>query len=91
MSSTTPKSSILLSGGNKNGKIYILRGCTGVGKSTHAKEKKKENPCGTIICSADDYFKKQGTYKNISGGIYKAHLKCQQKFLEAIKKKKILL
>ena len=54
--------------------LYIIRGCPGSGKSTFAKK------LGTrAICSADDYFMRNGEYKWSSLFIPTAHGWCKRK------------
>ena len=63
-------------------KVYILRGVSGSGKSTWAKKKAQEDPEGTSICSADDYFRdKEGNYNFNPSKLTDAHNFCFQKFV----------
>jgi len=66
--------------------LYIMRGISGSGKSTHAKS---IDPTGKFICSADNYFidPKTNRYKFIGIELDKAHAKCFDKFTKLIKKK----
>lgn len=61
---------------------HIMRGIPGSGKSTRAKElARPEN-----ICSADDYFMKDGKYVFVQHEIGKAHSACLKKFVDLIYK-----
>lgn len=62
-------------------KLYIMRGCSGSGKSTIAKE------LGGTICSADDYFIKDGTYNFDPKKLGSAHNYCRVKAVFALKSK----
>lgn len=57
--------------------VYIMRGIPGSGKSTRAKEIAKQD----YICSADDYFIKNGVYTFVQHEIGKAHSECLKKFV----------
>lgn len=61
--------------------LWILRGCSGSGKSFLAKELAGED--GQIF-SADDYFMKDGKYKFNPSEISLAHVWNQQRILNAI-------
>lgn len=67
--------------------VIICRGLSGAGKSTRAKELQALYTAlgiSTVICSADDYFMKDGVYvfdRNLLG---KAHAACQDKFRKAV-------
>lgn len=66
-------------------KIYILRGISGSGKSTWAKKKAQEDPEGTVICSADNYFyDKKGNYNFDPSKLSDAHNSCFQKFVLSV-------
>ena len=62
-------------------KMFIMRGISGSGKSTKAREiMAKENSCGNaaIICSADDFFMASGKYKFDASKLGQAHAWCRQ-------------
>lgn len=59
---------------------HIMRGIPGSGKSTRAKELAPP----AFICSADDYFMKDGVYTFVQHEIGKAHQACLKKFVDAI-------
>ncbi len=62
--------------------IYILRGCSGSGKSTEAN--RLANNIKDFICSADDYFMKDGVYNFNPGHLSAAHNQCLQKFINLV-------
>lgn len=59
-----------------------MRGYPGSGKSTKAKELAER--FDAVICSADDYFMKDGNYKFNVSKLKDAHQQCQDKALNAI-------
>jgi len=70
-------------------RIVILRGHSGSGKSTYAKklcnllpENKK-----SVICSADNYFIKDGEYKFDYQKLNEAHAYCFAKFYVAVEQR----
>jgi predicted kinase len=71
-------------------KIKIMRGVSGSGKSTWAKQfarealDRKEFP---LICSADEYFMIYGNYQFDPTKLGEAHKYCLLKFMQAIKDK----
>jgi len=58
--------------------MFLLRGVPGSGKSTISKRIQQlyDTDC---VCSADDYFMKNGTYNYDNSKIQDAHKWCQQK------------
>lgn len=62
--------------------VYILRGVSGSGKTTLAKELIKGR-CG-VICTADDYFEKNGLYHFNASQLGHAHAECREKFNDAL-------
>ena len=72
-------------------RVYILRGLPGMGKSTIAKLLAAEaagdvyeQDAVVTICSADEYFVKDGVYQWFRQGVHTAHVRCQDKFLQAL-------
>ena len=59
--------------------ITLMHGVPGSGKSYLAKQK------GGTICSADDYFMKDGEYHFDSKRLGQAHQSCKDKVLQAMK------
>lgn len=59
-------------------RLVIMRGLPGSGKSTHAKELQGGVPT-RVICSADDYFMKDGIYQFDPKQLGKAHEACKAK------------
>jgi len=57
-----------------NGTLYIIKGLPGSGKNTLA-EKLGLDP---YICSADDYFMKDGVYQFDPSKLPQAHAECQK-------------
>lgn len=55
--------------------LYLIRGVPGCGKSTFAEILSKGN--GAKICTADDYFMKDGEYNWYVAGLGKAHAWCK--------------
>lgn len=66
--------------------VFILRGVSGSGKSSVAKEL-IEGRCG-VICTADDYFEKNGEYRFNAAELGNAHKVCREKFHYALCDKK---
>lgn len=62
-------------------KLYIMRGCSGSGKSTLAQE------LGGTICSADNYFMRDGEYQFDPKKLGAAHNYCRVKAVFALKSK----
>lgn len=64
-----------------SGKVYILSGISGCGKSTFAKRKAMLE--GAVICSADDFFcdLETGEYKFDPTKLAQAHAWCMERFL----------
>ena len=63
-------------------KLVILRGVSGSGKSTRAKEIKKEAAAKhevCYVCSADDYFMRDGKYEFDAKLLSQAHAWCKGK------------
>ncbi len=60
--------------------VHIERGIPGSGKSTHA----KSLTASEFICSADDYFVKNGAYTFVQHEIGKAHSECLKKFIKLV-------
>ncbi len=58
--------------------VYILRGVPGSGKSTLARSLAPQ----PLICSADDYFVRNGVYKWEKSGLDAAHKDCIGKLEE---------
>lgn len=68
--------------------IALLQGCPGSAKSTLAKKIKavaELNSLSCEICSADNYFMKDGKYEFDSSKLYLAHSYCKYTFEEAVK------
>ena len=59
-------------------KVTILCGISGSGKSTLAEE------IGGMVCSADDYFIKNGEYKFNPRSLPDAHATCLREYVEAL-------
>ncbi len=73
--------------------VVILRGVPGSGKSflaTHSAEYLGD-PSQFAICSADEYFTKDGIYKFVPELIPEAHEYCLQKFLQSVSNKKFVI
>lgn len=66
--------------------LFIMRGYPGSGKSHKAKEISKE--FDATICSADDYWMKDGQYKFNANKLEDAHNECYHKFLQSVKNHK---
>jgi predicted kinase len=66
------------------GELIIMRGCSGSGKSTRAKELAKEEP-DSIVCSADDFFMQDGKYNFDVKLLGKAHSACLNKAVQAMR------
>lgn len=63
-------------------KVYIMRGLPGAGKSTWI----KNNTPGAVVCSADHFFEKSGTYQFDPTNLGKAHAECFAKFQKALER-----
>ena len=57
---------------------YLMFSIPGAGKSTTAKQIQARH--GGIICSADDYFMRDGVYHYVPEQIRDAHQSCQESF-----------
>jgi predicted kinase len=64
-------------------KVVIMRGVSGSGKSTKAKEL-SSGTNSSIICSADDFFMRDGKYNFDPKMIGQAHAYCRGKFYGAL-------
>lgn len=63
------------------GKVIILRGVSGSGKSTYTR---KHHPAA-LVCSADDFFiGEDGVYRFDGTRIKDAHKWCMRKFVDAV-------
>jgi len=68
--------------------VIVLRGISGSGKTTWAKEKYE----GAVVVSADDHFlQEDGTYLYVASEIDAAHEACYRRFMEAVRKKEPLI
>jgi predicted kinase len=66
------------------GKVYIVRGLPGSGKSTKVKTLLGNKQY--VICSADNFFvDSSGRYSFVPSLIKDAHKYCQERFLKAIR------
>lgn len=63
--------------------VYIMRGVSGSGKSTRAKELTRGQP-NTYVCSADDFFMKNGKYEFDQRRLTEAHAWCKGRFHAAL-------
>lgn len=63
--------------------VIIMRGPSGFGKSTKAKE--LSSKYDAVVCSADDFFMNNGTYEFDVSKLGEAHNRCFKKFEIAIK------
>ena len=80
----------------KDGKstiVIILRGVPGSGKSFIARNSSEyhNDPSRFAICSADDFFVKEGTYKFVPELTSDAHAHCLQLFLKALSEKEVVI
>jgi len=64
-------------------KVYIMRGISGAGKSTYIKNNLSNLP-DSIICSADNFFMKDGKYEFDISLQKESHKFCLQEFITAI-------
>lgn len=66
--------------------VVILRGVPGSGKSFLATNSSEylSNPSEFAVCSADEYFIKDGTYTFVPELVPEAHAYCLQKFLKCV-------
>lgn len=62
------------------GKVVIMVGCPGSGKSTYIKNKFSD----ALIVSADHFFMNNGVYEFDRNLLGRAHGECYQNFMEAI-------
>lgn len=69
-------------------KIFLLyRGLSGSGKSTSSKKQLKQaedKGLVGVICSADDYFVRDGKYEFKGNKLNEAHRECFNKFVDAL-------
>lgn len=73
-----------------NGTLYLIRGCSGSGKSTFAKELLKIlSAVGdkVVLCEADDFFMVDGKYLFDEDKLKEAHRTCAAKAYHAMKSK----
>lgn len=61
----------------------IIRACSGSGKSTYAEFLNQFSDRSSCICTADDYFEKNGTYNFDPSKLGIAHRECQERFKKA--------
>lgn len=66
-----------------NRQCILMRGYAGCGKSTEAEKLAKEY--NAVICSADDYWMKNGKYCFVMENLHLAHAACFDKFKNAVK------
>ena len=64
-------------------KVIITIGCPGSGKSTRVKDIVSKNK-NVVVCSADNFFMKNGVYEWNPSKIRNAHEYCQKIFLDAL-------
>lgn len=64
-------------------KIIVLRGVSGCGKSTFAAYLQSLVP-GAVICSADNFFMKDGKYVFDAKLLGEAHTKCRCDYYDAL-------
>lgn len=67
--------------------IKVMRGISGSGKSTLAREMVERAMArgeSVKVCSADDYFMKNGEYRFVGAEIGDAHKTCMREFLAAL-------
>uniref|UniRef100_A0A8W8KSP8 Uncharacterized protein n=1 Tax=Magallana gigas TaxID=29159 RepID=A0A8W8KSP8_MAGGI len=62
--------------------VFIMRGVSGSGKSTIARAIQKVYP-SAVLCSADDYFMREGEYHFSADDLESAHKYCQRLAEEA--------
>jgi len=67
------------------GKVIIVVGPPGVGKSYWIKEYTQKYKIPYVICSADNYFEKEGKYQYKASEIGLAHNSCFEKFVNALR------
>lgn len=65
--------------------VFIMRGVSGSGKSTIARAIQKVYP-SAVLCSADDYFMREGEYHFSADDLGSAHKYCQRLAEEAVRK-----
>lgn len=61
-------------------KIEIMRGCSGSGKSTYV----RTHFPNALVCSADQFFMKDGHYNFDIKHLSDAHKDCLKRFMEAV-------
>lgn len=70
-------------------RLIVLRGCPGSGKSTYAQRIKSKLKdlfgVSVVICSADDYFTKSGSYIFDQSKLNKAHEECREQTKRAMR------
>jgi len=67
------------------GEIIIMRGLPGSGKDRYIDcLKLRDRTKQIVICSADDYFMKDGKYVFVPYDISKAHAACQSLFIRSL-------
>lgn len=70
--------------------VYFLRGLPGAGKSTLAEELSAiylGAGCDVAVCEADDYFVGGNGYVFNPAWLHRAHVDCQEKFLNSLEQK----
>lgn len=77
-------------------KLVIMRGCSGSGKSTKAKQLMSDflaenKGASAVICSADQFFMEDGEYKFNPRLLSQAHGDCKRRVKEAMKKRTDLI
>lgn len=66
-------------------KVIIMRGLPGSGKSFLSSHCSEKDVC---VCSADDYFVKDGKYEFNQDSLSLAHTHCHEKFLQALEEER---
>lgn len=61
-------------------KVIILSGIPGSGKSTYAAASGER----TVVCSADHYFEKSGSYRFDPSKLGEAHAECLRRFVDTL-------
>lgn len=67
------------------GKVILVCGPPGVGKSYWIKEYIQKHKIPHVICSADHYFEKEGMYNYKPAEIGQAHNNCFENFVNALR------
>ncbi|XP_064646856.1 uncharacterized protein LOC135499823 [Lineus longissimus] len=67
---------------NRSKTMFIMRGLPGSGKSTLVRKIQTKYK-GAVVCSADDYFSKEGEYEFNQDELPNAHQDCKEKVKEA--------